>query len=88
MMRPGVPHVVERLRALPVALIVLEATGGLELPLIGSLVAAGVPVVGANPRQVRDFANDKSKGSDLFLYSTSENYRKWCRDQADANVFR
>jgi transposase len=48
--------VVERLRALPVTLIVLEATGGLELPLIGALVAAGLPVVGANPRQVRDFA--------------------------------
>jgi transposase len=48
--------VVERLRALPVALIVLEATGGLELPLIGALVAAGLPVVVANPRQVRDFA--------------------------------
>ena len=28
----GHTHVVERLRALPVALIVLEATGGLELP--------------------------------------------------------
>lgn len=35
----GRAHVVERLRALPVALIVLEATGGLELPLIGALVA-------------------------------------------------
>src|SRR4029077_7530158 len=52
----GGAHVVERLRALPVALIVLEATGGLELPLIGALVAAGLPVVVANPRQVRDFA--------------------------------
>ena len=52
----GHTHVVDRLRALPVALIVLEATGGLELPLIGALVAAGLPVVVANPRQVRDFA--------------------------------
>lgn len=52
----GHAHVVERLRALPVALIVLEATGSLELPLIGALVAAGLPVVVANPRQVRDFA--------------------------------
>ena len=52
----GRTHVVEHLRALPVALIVLEATGGLELPLIGALVAAGLPVVVANPRQVRDFA--------------------------------
>jgi transposase len=52
----GFAHVIERLRALPVGLIVLEATGGLELPLIGALVAAGLPVVVANPRQVRDFA--------------------------------
>ena len=52
----GRAHVIERLQALPVVLIVLEATGGLELPLIGALVAARLPVVGANPRQVRDFA--------------------------------
>jgi transposase len=38
------------------ALIVLEATGGLELPLTGALAAAGLPVVVVNPRQVRDFA--------------------------------
>jgi transposase len=57
----GRAHVVEHLRALPVALIVLEATGGLELPLIGALVAAGLPVVVANPRQVRDFAKATGK---------------------------
>lgn len=34
----------------------LEATGGLELPLTGELAAAGLPVVVVNPRQVRDFA--------------------------------
>jgi|SRR5215469_1948955 len=57
----GIAHVVERLRALPIALIVLEATGGLELPLIGALVSAGLPVVVANPRQVRDFAKATGK---------------------------
>ena len=57
----GLAQVVERLRALPVALIVLEATGGLELPLIGALVAAGLPVVVANPPQVRDFAKATGK---------------------------
>ena len=44
----GHTHVVERLRTFPVALIVLEATGGLELLLIGALVASGLPVVVAN----------------------------------------
>ena len=34
----------------------LEATGGLEVALTGALAAAGLPVVGVNPRQVRDFA--------------------------------
>jgi transposase len=38
------------------ALIVLEATGGLEIPVANSLQAAGLPVVVVNPRQVRDFA--------------------------------
>ena len=38
------------------ARIVLEATGGLELPLVNALHGAGLPVVVINPRQVRDFA--------------------------------
>src|SRR6185312_200707 len=38
------------------ALIVLEATGGLEQPLLTALGARGLPVVVVNPRQVRDFA--------------------------------
>ncbi len=37
-------------------LIVLEATGGYELPCTAALAAAGLPVVVVNPRQVRDFA--------------------------------
>jgi transposase len=38
------------------ALIVLEATGGLETRVVSTLQAAGLPVVVVNPRQVRDFA--------------------------------
>ncbi|MGH7360397.1 MAG: IS110 family transposase [Candidatus Methylomirabilales bacterium] len=45
-----------RLAALAPALVVLEATGGLERPLVGALAAAGLPVVVVNPRQIRDFA--------------------------------
>ena len=44
------------LRALAPALIVLEATGGYETALVAALAAASLPVVVANPRQVRDFA--------------------------------
>jgi transposase len=47
---------VTRLTALAPALVVLEATGGLEGPLVGALAAAGLPVVVVNPRQIRDFA--------------------------------
>jgi transposase len=35
---------------------VLEATGGFEHAVVAALAAAGLPVVVANPRQVRDFA--------------------------------
>ena len=37
-------------------LIVLEATGGYETALVAAFAAAALPVVVANPRQVRDFA--------------------------------
>lgn len=36
--------------------IVVEATGGLERPLVRALVVAALPVIVVNPRQVRDFA--------------------------------
>lgn len=39
-----------------IALIVLEATGGLEQDVAGVLQLAGYPVVVVNPRQARDFA--------------------------------
>ena len=52
----GITAAVNRLQALQPTLIVLEATGGLEVPLAGALAAVGLPVVVINPRQVRDFA--------------------------------
>ena len=42
--------------ALQPARIVLEATGGLEKPVVAALHAAGLPVVVINPRQGRAFA--------------------------------
>ena len=36
--------------------MLLEAAGGLELPLVAALAAEALPVVVVNPRQVRDFA--------------------------------
>src|SRR5215212_2688781 len=51
-----VAALVERLAALEPTLIVLEATGGLEVHIAGALAAAGLPVAVVNPRQVRSFA--------------------------------
>lgn len=53
---PGVERLVGRLRELGPALIVLEATGGLERDLVAALAAAGLPLVVINPRRVRAFA--------------------------------
>ena len=52
----SVAALVERLAALAPALIVLEATGGMEVRLAAALAAAGLPVAVVNPRQVRAFA--------------------------------
>jgi transposase len=52
----GIPPTVTRLQALAPTLVVVEATGGLESPLVAALATAGVPVVVVNPRQARDFA--------------------------------
>lgn len=52
----GIDAVVARLRALAPTLVVLEATGGLEVPLAAALAAAELPAAVVNPRQVRDFA--------------------------------
>jgi len=52
---------IERLKSLKVELIVLEASGGYEGAVTGSLAAANLPVVVVNPRQVRDFAKATGK---------------------------
>ena len=52
----SVAALIERLVALAPALIVLEATGGMEVRLAAALAAAGLPVAVVNPRQVRAFA--------------------------------
>lgn len=52
----GLRALVARLRALAPTLIVLEATGGMEVVLAGALATAPLPVAVVNPRQVRAFA--------------------------------
>ena len=52
----GVRELISQMKEMSPALVVLEASGGLELPLVAALAAAELPVVVVNPRQVRDFA--------------------------------
>jgi transposase len=57
----GIPEVVQRLAQLHPKLVVLEATGGLQLPVVAALASAGLPLAMVNPRQVRDFARATGK---------------------------
>lgn len=57
----GVQDLIRALQEQGVALVVVEATGGLEIPLAVALDVAGIPVALVNPRQVRDFARSLGK---------------------------
>lgn len=52
----GISQVAKRLAQVAPTLIVMEATGGLEMRLASELAAKGLPVAIINPRQARDFA--------------------------------
>jgi transposase len=57
----GLEQLVERLAALDVSLVVVEATGGFETTVAAALAGAGLPLAVVNPRQVRDFARALGK---------------------------
>jgi transposase len=57
----GMQELVSRLQALQPTLVLLEASGGLEIALVAALGSAQLPVVVVNPRQVRDFARATGK---------------------------
>lgn len=79
----GISQVVESLRAARPALIVLEATGGLEVRLASELAGAGLSVAVINPRQARDFA--KATGqlakTDLVDAAVLANFARAIRPQ-------
>ena len=52
----GVATLRDRLSEMEPALIVMEATGGIERLVFGELWSAGLRVAVTNPRQARDFA--------------------------------
>lgn len=57
----GCKELISWLSEIEPELIVLESTGGLEMPSAGSLTSAGLPAVIVNPRQVRNFAKALGK---------------------------
>src|SRR5512135_678845 len=52
----GIAALIAWLKPFAPTLIVVEANGGLELPLVAALQVAAIPVAAINPRQARDFA--------------------------------
>ncbi len=57
----GLENLAERLAALDVSLIVLEATGGFEVTVAAALADVGLPLAAVNPRRIRDFARALGK---------------------------
>lgn len=55
------PAIVARLQALAPERILVEATGGYEVHIVAACMAAGLPIIVVNPRQVRDFAKALGK---------------------------
>jgi transposase len=57
----GISELVAKVGQLDPALVLMEATGGLERRLLARLVGAGLPAMAINPRNVRDFARSLGK---------------------------
>lgn len=73
----GIASLVSRLKALNPKIVLLEATGGYEIPVAYALYEAGLPVVIMNPKNLRHFAKaigrlaktDKLDAQVLALYA-------------------
>lgn len=52
----GIDTIVSLLRKYAVTLVVVEATGGWEVPIVRALQKANVPIAVVNPKRARDFA--------------------------------
>ena len=57
----GINGAVTYLKGLAPMLVVMEATGGLEMSLAAALGASGIPVAVVNPRNIRDYAKSMGK---------------------------
>ena len=82
----GIPQLVSEMKTLGPSLVLLEATGGLELPLVAALAAEALPVVVVNPRQVRDFARATGKLDAAVLAHFAEAIQPPVRPLRDAET--
>ena len=57
----GIEELLDRLGKMRPSLVVLEASGGYERPVVAALAAARLPAAVINPRQARDFAKATGK---------------------------
>jgi len=57
----GISELVRMMTSKKPTLVVLEATGGFELPVAAAMAVAGIALAIVNPRQVRDFARATGK---------------------------
>lgn len=90
----GIEALVSELAELKPSLVVLEATGGFEMPVAVALTSAQIPLVIANPRQTRDFARSTgqlaktdvidAQGLALFAARVRPEVRQLRSDEAQA----
>jgi len=91
----GLADLVARLAPARPALVVLEATGGLEHPAAAALALAGLPVAVVNPRQARRFAEghgrlaktDRIDAATLALFAAQVRPEARPRPGAEAQEF-
>lgn len=57
----GIAKLVDYFQKIETDLVVVEATGGLEMKVTAALAASNLPIAVVNPRQVRDFAKANGK---------------------------
>jgi len=57
----GIGKIVDHITKTGSTLVVMEASGGFEIPVAAALGESGIPTAIVNPRQVRDFARSTGK---------------------------
>jgi transposase len=90
----GIGKLVAELKERQATLVVVEATGSLEMPVVAALLTAGVPTAVVNPRQVRDFAKgmgklaktDKIDAHTLALFGMTVKPRVYILPSAEAQA--